>query len=191
MENKRIRLFCLIALLCLLCGCAAKEQPAVISKTCAELADAVAASATFQEMADANAKYLAKHLLVETDDLDDWCLRMDNTRATPEMICILRSSKASTGSRSKKRWKPTGPNSWVCTGIISPIRYSSWKTPGCWKTARILRCLFPRMRTRRPPRWELDGNNSFYAIRIFFLSSAHTMERNNNAEVFSWNRPCI
>ena len=90
MENKRIRLFCLIALLCLLCGCAAKEQPAAISKTCAELADAVAASASFQEMADANAKYLAKHLLVEADDLDDWCLRMDNTRATPEMICILK-----------------------------------------------------------------------------------------------------
>ena len=89
-KKKMIRLLCLALLSCLLCGCGAKEQPAAMNKTCAELADLAAASAAFQELADANAKYLAKHLMVDADTLDDWCLRMDNTRATSEMICILK-----------------------------------------------------------------------------------------------------
>lgn len=90
MKKKMIRLLCPALLLCLLCGCGAKEQPAAMNKTCAELADMAAVSVAFQEMADANAKYLAKHLMVDADTLEDWCLRMDNTRATSEMICILK-----------------------------------------------------------------------------------------------------
>ncbi len=90
MKKKRIRLLCLVLLLCLLCGCGAKEQPAAMNKTCAELANMAAASAAFQELADTNTKYLAKHLMVDADTLEDWCLRMDNTRATSEMICILK-----------------------------------------------------------------------------------------------------
>ncbi len=90
MKKKMIILLCLALFLCLLCGCGAKEQPAAMNKTCAELADLAAASTAFQELADANAKYLAKHLMVDAEMLEDWCLRMDNTRATSEMICILK-----------------------------------------------------------------------------------------------------
>ena len=102
MKSKRIKLLFLALLLCLLCGCAAKEQSAALSKTCAELADAVAASASFQELTDANAKYLAKHLLVDADSLEDWCLRMDNTRATPEMICILKVKQTADRAAAQK-----------------------------------------------------------------------------------------
>ena len=102
MKRNIIKLLSLALLLCLLCGCAAKDQPAALQKTCGELADAVAASAPFQELTDANAKYLSKHLMVEADSLEDWCLRMDNTRATPEMICVLKIKAGANQAEAKQ-----------------------------------------------------------------------------------------
>ena len=93
MKRFKLLLLLLLVLLlaCLLCGCAAeKKAEETAPKSCAEWADTIATSAGFQELADANAKYLAKHLMVDADTLEDWCLRMDNTRATSEMIYILK-----------------------------------------------------------------------------------------------------
>ena len=68
---KRFKLLLLVLLLaCLLCGCAAeKKAEETAPKSCAEWADTIAASAGFQELAGANAKYLEKHLMVEADSL--------------------------------------------------------------------------------------------------------------------------
>ena len=100
-KGKLIVLALLLA--CLLCGCAAeKKTEEAAPKSCAEWADMIAASAGFQELADANAKYLEKHLMVEADSLEDFCLRMDNTRATPEMICVLKVKAGANQAEAKK-----------------------------------------------------------------------------------------
>lgn len=101
---KKFQLICLgLLMACLLCGCAAeKKAEETVPKSCAEWADAIAASARFQELADANAKYLEKHLMVEADSLEDFCLRMDNTRATPEMICVLKVKAGANQAEVKK-----------------------------------------------------------------------------------------
>ena len=102
MKNGKLLLMALL-LVCLLCGCAAeKKAEEAAPKTCAEWADAIAASAGFQELADANAKYLEKHLMVEADSLEDFCLRMDNTRATPEMICVVKVKAGANQAEAKK-----------------------------------------------------------------------------------------
>ncbi len=102
MKNGKLLLMALL-LVCLLCGCAAeKKAEEAAPKTCAEWADAIAASAGFQELADANAKYLEKHLMVEADSLEDFCLRMDNTRATPEMICVVKVKAGVNQAEAKK-----------------------------------------------------------------------------------------
>ena len=101
---KRFQLIWLVLLVaCLLCGCAAeKKAEETAPKSCAEWADTIAASTGFQELADANAKYLEKHLMVEADSLEDFCLRMDNTRATPEMICVLKVKAGANQAEAKK-----------------------------------------------------------------------------------------
>ncbi len=102
MKNGKLLLMALL-LVCLLCGCAAeKKAEEAAPKTCAEWADAIAASAGFQELADANVKYLEKHLMVEADSLEDFCLRMDNTRATPEMICVMKVKAGANQAEVKK-----------------------------------------------------------------------------------------
>ena len=102
MKNGKPLLMALL-LVCLLCGCAAeKKAEEAAPKTCAEWADTIAASAGFQELADANAKYLEKHLMVEADSLEDFCLRMDNTRATPEMICVLKVKTGANQAEAKR-----------------------------------------------------------------------------------------
>lgn len=103
MKRKKIRLLCLAALLTyILCGCGANQQSEALNKTCAELADAVYASVDFQKLTDTNDKYMAKHLMVTMVDLEDWCLRMDATRATPELICILKAKPDADKKAVKK-----------------------------------------------------------------------------------------
>jgi len=80
---------CLLALALALTGCAAGDSAAP-EASCAQLADAVQKAAPFQELTDMTEKYMEKYLLIEAADLEEWIMRRDATRATPEMVLFLR-----------------------------------------------------------------------------------------------------
>ncbi len=83
------RVAAIILMLCLLLTalpCAA-EEPAM---TCEALAQTVLQSATFRELTDMTERYLEKYLIISAEDLDEWVFKRDATRATPEMVLILK-----------------------------------------------------------------------------------------------------
>lgn len=90
MRIKNVLLAVCCGLLCLLLtGCAAAPQEA-LTLSCAEVAEMIQTAAEFAELMDVNEKYLEKYLMIEADDLEDWAMRRDATRATPELILVLK-----------------------------------------------------------------------------------------------------
>lgn len=87
--------------MCLLLNGCAGDREAKEDLTCAQIADQVQAAAGFAEMTDANEKYLEKYLMIEADDLDDWVMRRDASRATPEMILVIRVKSTADQSAVK------------------------------------------------------------------------------------------
>ena len=80
----------LLALCLLLGGCVKTVDAPQPDKTCAQWADAVQAAADFRELTDMTEKHLEKNLLISVDDLEDWVMRRDASRVTPEMILIVK-----------------------------------------------------------------------------------------------------
>ncbi len=58
--------------------------------TCESLAEAVLASAEFRELTDMTERYLEKYLILSAEDLEEWVFKRDASRATPEMILIMK-----------------------------------------------------------------------------------------------------
>ena len=81
-------LCCLLLFIFLLSGVCCAEAPAEM--TCESLAEAVLASADFRELKDMTERYLEKYLILSAEDLEEWVFRRDPTRATPEMILIMK-----------------------------------------------------------------------------------------------------
>lgn len=63
------------------------------TNTCKDYADGAEDVAAFTELTEVNRKYLEKYLLIDAEDLTDWSMRRDATRATPEMILFLEVAK--------------------------------------------------------------------------------------------------
>ena len=80
----------LLALCLLLGGCVKTVDAPQPDKTCAQWADAVQAAADFRELTDMTEKHLEKNLLISVNDLEDWVMRRDASRVTPEMILIVK-----------------------------------------------------------------------------------------------------
>ena len=95
---------CIVLLLALflLTGCAAQEKTAALTASCQEIAEKVMAAAGFQELTAINEKYLEKHFLIRADDLEDWALYRDATRATPEMVLIAKVKSDADQAAVKK-----------------------------------------------------------------------------------------
>ena len=77
-----------LALLLTAAGCCAEAAPAEM--TCAGLAEAVLKTAEFRELTDMTERYVEKYLILSAEDLDEWVFKRDATRATPEMILLLK-----------------------------------------------------------------------------------------------------
>ena len=89
MTRKMIAL-ALCLLLCLtLTGCKNAAAP-VTDMTCAEIAEKAQSAAAFVTLTDVNVNYLEKYLMIDAENLEDWVMRRDATRATPEMILVLK-----------------------------------------------------------------------------------------------------
>ena len=91
--NARVLSFALllIVLSLLLCGCAQEKAPAA-QETCLSMADRVQKSQAFQELTEVNESYLEKYLLLSPQEVSEFSFRRDATRATPEMILVLKAS---------------------------------------------------------------------------------------------------
>lgn len=83
------RWLCLLLTLAL-AGSAAMCCAGETEMTCESLAGAVLASAEFRELTDMTERYLEKYLILSAEDLEEWVFRRDATRATPEMILIMK-----------------------------------------------------------------------------------------------------
>ena len=87
------QMFAVVLMLVLLCGTACLAESGA-DLTCADIAGTVLASAEFRELTDMTQRYMEKHLSMSMDisaeDFDDWIMKRDATRATPEMILILK-----------------------------------------------------------------------------------------------------
>lgn len=85
------KLLLMVLCLCLLLGFTGCGAPAAgVSATCAELADSVEKAVAFTELTDVSQDYMEKYLWIEAADLEDWVMRRDVSRATPEMILIVK-----------------------------------------------------------------------------------------------------
>ena len=88
---KRLLLVVCLMLCLVMTGCGGKKNGLdVNAMTCAEIAQLAQDAADFMELTDVNASYLDKYLWIDEADLDDWAMRRDATRATPEMILVLK-----------------------------------------------------------------------------------------------------
>ena len=85
---KKLICLALIALMCV--GCTACLAEGTEPSACEALAETVLASAEFRELTDMTERYLEKYLIISAEDVEDWVFRRDATRATPEMIIILK-----------------------------------------------------------------------------------------------------
>lgn len=125
----------LLILMCLaLAGCGAPQQ-SVPAPSCREIADQIQAACAFAGLTDVPENYMEKHLLIDAADLEEWVMRRDTSGASPEMILVVKVKRARIRRQSKRPWRNTGRKGSCNTGIISPLRCSSWKTAKCCKTA--------------------------------------------------------
>lgn len=92
MKLTKMMLLLACLLLCLvLTACGSKEAGLDLNAmTCAEIAQVAQDAAGFTTLTDVNASYLDKYLWIDEADLDDWVMRRDATRATPEMILVIK-----------------------------------------------------------------------------------------------------
>ena len=88
LKKSLLALSCLLLCL-LLAGCSGKVD-STENLTCAQIAEKAQNAADFMPLTDANVNYLEKYLMIDAEDLDDWVMRRDATRATPEMILVLK-----------------------------------------------------------------------------------------------------
>lgn len=89
MKIRKLLLALVLTALCLLMtSCGDKQEE--LTLTCAEIADKVQAAVDFTELTATNESYLEKYLWIDAVDLDDWVLLRDATRATPEMILVVK-----------------------------------------------------------------------------------------------------
>ena len=87
---KKIVLALSCIMLCIvLTGCKNTTEN-ITQLTCAQIAEKVQNSTTFVTLTDVNDNYLEKYLWVDAENLEDWVMRRDATRATPEMILVLK-----------------------------------------------------------------------------------------------------
>ncbi len=88
---KRIIALITCSLLALACLSSFAEETAL---TCESIAEAALASAEFRELTDMTERYMEKHLSISMDisaaDFEEWVMKRDATRATPEMILVLK-----------------------------------------------------------------------------------------------------
>ena len=89
MKLKKMLLLGSLLLCLLLTGCTAAPKEAA-ELSCVQIAEQVQNSTTFVELTDVNVNYLEKYLMIDADDLEEWVMRRDATRATPEMILVLK-----------------------------------------------------------------------------------------------------
>ena len=90
MKMNRVLLLLGCLMLCiLLTGCNSTEQ-SVADLTCAQIAEKAQNAVAFSELTDVNVNYLEKYLMIDAVDLEDWVMRRDASRATPEMILVLK-----------------------------------------------------------------------------------------------------
>ena len=90
MTRKRILLAMLCLTLCILLTGCKNDAAGVADLTCAQIAEKAQEAAAFVPLTDVNVNYLEKYLMIDAADLEDWVMRRDATRATPEMILVLR-----------------------------------------------------------------------------------------------------
>ena len=81
-------LCCLFVLLFAMTTVCYAEAPSEM--TCESLAEMVLASADFRELKDMTERYLEKYLILSAEDLEEWVFKRDASRATPEMILIMK-----------------------------------------------------------------------------------------------------
>lgn len=90
---KKMLVALMTLMLCLvLAGCSDSDDTASTENlTCAQIAEIAEKAADFMPLTEAPDKYIEKYLLIDAEaELDDWDLRRDASRATPEMILVLK-----------------------------------------------------------------------------------------------------
>ena len=103
MMNKKILCCCLVLVACLLLsGCGQQTPQAADTRTCAEIADEVQRAAGFRELMDMTEKYMEKYLLVDAADMEEWVMRRDASKATPEMVILLEVKEGADQAAIKK-----------------------------------------------------------------------------------------
>ncbi len=87
---KKIVLSLMCIMLCIaLTGCGNTKEN-ISQMTCAQIAEKAQNAVSFVSLTDVNANYLEKYLWIDAENLEDWVMRRDATRATPEMILVLK-----------------------------------------------------------------------------------------------------
>lgn len=101
--KKKTACCCFILLICLLlAGCGSQTTQAAETRTCAEIADAAQQAAGFRELKDMTQKYMEKYLLVDAADFDDWIMRRDASKDSPEMVIVLKVKEGADQAAIKK-----------------------------------------------------------------------------------------
>ena len=101
--KKKALMVCWMLLVCLaLSGCGSSAQQAADTRTCQEIADAAQQAAGFRELTDMTEKYMEKYLLVDASDLDEWVMRRDASKASPEMVILLKVKEGADQAAIKK-----------------------------------------------------------------------------------------
>ena len=94
---------CIVLLACLfLSGCGSDAAQTADTRTCAEIADEVQQAAGFRELTDMTEKYMEKYLLVDAADLEEWVMRRDASKASPEMVILLQVKEGMDQAAVKK-----------------------------------------------------------------------------------------
>ena len=99
--KKYLLLACCLLFCVMLSGCgSSSENGAPLS--CSQIAEKAQSAASFVALTDVNESYLEKYLMIEADDLEEWVMRRDATRATPEMILVLKVKSGANQAEIKK-----------------------------------------------------------------------------------------